>query len=73
MVDRSNIRIVDQHYYNDDEKGWTLSLGTCVTDIVGNSDTEEYLTATIYLHDFYKDKIFSVFVEEEESDNHVKK
>ena len=67
MVNNSDIKIVKQYYANSKEEGWVFDWTTCVTDIAGSSvtpDTEKYLTTTIYLHDFYKDIIFSVLAEE---------
>ena len=65
---RSEFRIVEQRYFDDKEKGWELDYDASVTDVIGSAqapDAEKYVTATIYLHDFYKDIIFSVFVDEE--------
>ncbi len=67
MGKHCSFRLVEQRYFDDKENGWELDYDTCITDVVGNTksaDTEKYLTTTIYLHDFYKDIIFSVFVDE---------
>ncbi len=64
------VRIVRQHYYNDKEKGWVFGKSTCSTYFTGDAYTSEgrgYLTTDIYLHDFYKDIIFSVLLESDES------
>ncbi len=69
-IEDDEVRIVRQHYYNDKDKGWIFGKSVCSTYFTGDaydSQGKGYLTTDIYLHEFYKDIIFSVLLESDES------
>lgn len=70
MADRSIIQIAEQKYYVNEDNNLEIRYDIGHLSVIGDSseaDGQEYLTATLYFPDYYKDTIFSVFIDEEEN------
>lgn len=76
VTDRGKIRVGKQRYHRDSVTGiWEPQYDTASTDwindrailehLFNSEETGEYLTATIYLYEVYRDTIFSVFADGE--------
>ena len=69
MIEEAGFRLVEQREYEKEENQWELSYGTehfSIIDDFSGSDKGQYLTTTLYLQDFYRNYIFSVFVDQDD-------